>query len=69
MCTLYSCGTLSYQVRYPSNIGHVDLDQTVHRENRSSLVSRTANTPWYWVTQKLPQICTVILRIRIGKVA
>ena len=22
-----------------------------------------------WVTQKLPQICTVILRIRIGKVA
>ena len=23
----------------------------------------------YWVTQKLPQICTVILRIRIGKVA
>ena len=21
-----------------------------------------------WVTQKLPQICTVILRIRIGKV-
>ena len=21
----------------------------------------------YWVTQKLPQICTVILRIRIGK--
>ena len=28
-------------------------------------------TPWllYWVTQKLPQTCTVILRIRIGKVA
>ena len=23
----------------------------------------------YWVTQKLPQICTVILRICIGKVA
>ena len=23
----------------------------------------------YWVTQKLPQICTVILRIRNGKVA
>ena len=23
----------------------------------------------YWVTQKLPQICTAILRIRIGKVA
>ena len=23
----------------------------------------------YWVTQKLPQICTVILRIYIGKVA
>ena len=23
----------------------------------------------YWVTKKLPQICTVILRIRIGKVA
>ena len=23
----------------------------------------------YWVTQKLPQICSVILRIRIGKVA
>ena len=23
----------------------------------------------YWVTQNLPQICTVILRIRIGKVA
>ena len=23
----------------------------------------------YWVTQKLPQICTVILRIRIGKSA
>ena len=23
----------------------------------------------YWVTQKLPQICTVILSIRIGKVA
>ena len=23
----------------------------------------------YWVTQKLPQICTVFLRIRIGKVA
>ena len=23
----------------------------------------------YWVTQKLPQICTLILRIRIGKVA
>ena len=23
----------------------------------------------YWVTQKLPQICTVIFRIRIGKVA
>ena len=23
----------------------------------------------WWVTQKLPQICTVILRIRIGKVA
>ena len=22
---------------------------------------------YYWVTQKLPQICTVILRIRIGK--
>ena len=25
--------------------------------------------PTYWVTQKLPQICTVILRIYIGKVA
>ena len=23
----------------------------------------------YWVTQKLPQICAVLLRIRIGKVA
>ena len=23
----------------------------------------------YWVTQKLPQICIAILRIRIGKVA
>ena len=23
----------------------------------------------YWVTRKLPQICTAILRIRIGKVA
>ena len=22
----------------------------------------------YWMTQKLPQICTVILRFRIGKV-
>ena len=28
-------------------------------------------TPWllYWVTQKLPQTCTVIVRIRFGKVA
>ena len=27
------------------------------------------NVKWiYWVTQKLPQICTVILRFRIGKV-
>ena len=37
---------------------------------------RTQEAPWsidrvkyYWVTQKLPQICTVILRICIGKVA
>ena len=28
----------------------------------------TLSLPYYWVTQKLPQIWTVILRIRIGKV-
>ena len=28
-----------------------------------------SNINIYWVTQKLPQIYTVILRIRIGKVA
>ena len=32
-------------------------------------MSRVAPSSLYWVTQKLPQICTEILRICIGKVA
>ena len=31
--------------------------------------SLRSSLPTYWVTQKLPQICTVILRICNGKVA
>ena len=30
---------------------------------------RGSNCVAYWVTQKLPKICTIILRFRIGKVA
>ena len=49
-----------------------DLDQVL----KHAFCSRYLKKVWridpfniYWVTQKLPQICTVIFRIRIGKVA
>ena len=35
----------------------------------NSKQSSQLDTMIYWVTQKLPQICTVILRVRIGKVS
>ena len=44
----------------------------VTHDQESGLTPRVAEISGrnpYWVTQKLPQICTVNLRIRIGKVA
>ena len=42
-----------------------EIEENLTRDNQSQKYILS----YYWVTQKLPQICTVILRICFGKVA
>ena len=57
---LYKMGHTEYQ---SGNQGWPNCDYTL------DLIKKRQEMFKYWVSQKLPQICTVILRICIGKVA
>ena len=61
----FSCYSIEYFPREEYRPDDADSTNAIPCKFTGSVLS-----PYiYWVTQKLPQICTVILRIRIGKVA